>query len=347
MFHLRLKTLKLLYCSIPGMDTAVNPSPDVSALNLESCKMDIVSCDINVFKFCKHPEEAIKSLYFNLYNHLIQILSTYCDAIKSVAKDAVRMKQVPTTEDEVKQARDLRALFECLQLDKKWNDLHFLEVTIMSLPAEASKEKEAAHLVLAHYKSYLTDYTKAISIKEGKSAMSFLQRKRGREEKMVVTEITVDKEIDEYTCHDLLDLWKLLLIEILEIPEDRIDYRLARAGNSTTLVFMLTQTYIERTKKMLSKPAAVWVMKELGIFRVYVAGVFNMDLRKLIQNVVIAKIQEGLKMGVNFVSLTKVRVHLCVHVYVCAHICVRTCVRAYVRAYVHVCVHACVCVYES
>ena len=221
---------------------AVAPSPDVSALSLESCKMDIVSCDTNVFDSHSRPAEAIRALYFNAYNHLIQILSTFCNAIKSVAIDAVHMKQVPATEDEVKQARDLRALFKSLELDKKWNDLHFLDVAIMSLPVSASKEKEAAHLVLSQYKSYLVDYTRAVSIKEGKAVRSFLQRQRGREEKMVVTEITVDKEMDEYTCHNLLDLWKLFLIETLEIPKERIEFRHARAGNSTTLVFTIDST---------------------------------------------------------------------------------------------------------
>ena len=47
---------------------AVNPFPDVSALSLESCKMDIVSCDVNVFESNKHPAEAIRSLYFNGMN---------------------------------------------------------------------------------------------------------------------------------------------------------------------------------------------------------------------------------------------------------------------------------------
>ena len=193
---------------------AVNPSPDVSALSLESCKMDIVSCDLSVFESHKSPTDAIRSLYFNAYNHLIRILSTHCSAIKSVASSAVRTKQVSATEVEVKQACDLRALFECLEVDKKWNDLHFLDVAIMSLPVEASKEKVAAQLVLSQYKSYLTHYMKAISIKEGKSVRGFLQHKRSREGKMVVTEITVDKEINEYTCHDLLDLWKLFLVDI-------------------------------------------------------------------------------------------------------------------------------------
>ena len=131
---------------------------------------------------------------------------------------------------------------------------------------------------MSQYKSYLTHYMKAVSIKEGKSVRGFLQRKRSREEKMVITKITIDKEIDEYTCHDLLDLWKLFLIDTLEIPEERIEYRLARAGNSTTLVFMITQTYAEDIKKKLSKPAAVWVMKELGILRVNVAGMLSMDV---------------------------------------------------------------------
>ena len=291
---------------------AVNPFPDVSSLSLESCKMDIVSCDLNVFESNKHPAEAIRSLYFNAYTHLIQILGTYVSAIKKVALDAVRMKQVPVTEDEVKQARDLHALFECLEVDKKWNDLHFLDVAIRRLPPEASKEKDGALLVLGQYKSYLRSYTKAVSIKEGKSVRSFLQRKRGREEKLVVTEITVDKDMDEYTCHDLLELWTLFLIETLEIPEDRIEFRHARAGNSTTLVFMLAEMCAERTEKKLSKSAAVWVMKELGILRVYVAGMFNMDLREVLPNVLIASIRKGLKTGMNFVSLTKVCVHVCV-----------------------------------
>ena len=297
---------------------AVNPFPDASALSLESYKMGIISCDINVFLSHKCPAEAIRSLYFNAYNHLIRILSTAFSAIKMVALRAARMKEVPATEDEVKQARDLHSLFECLEVDKKWNDLHFLDVVITNLPGEASKEKGAAHLVLGQYKSYLMDYTKAVSIKEGKGVFSFLQRKRGREEKMVVTQITVDKEMDEYTCHDLLILWKLFLLEALEIPQDRIEFRLARAGNSTTLVFMLAESYAERTKEKLYKPTAVWVMKDLGILRVYVAGVVNMELRELLPNVMIASIREGLNTGVNYVSLTKV----CVCASVLA--CVRT-----------------------
>ena len=310
----------LLSYSFPDMAMAVNPSPDVSALSLESYKMGIVSCDVNVFESQKHPADAIRSLYFNAYNHLIRILSPHCSAIKSVGVRAARMKQVLATEDEVTQSRDLNALLECLEVDKKWNDLHFLDVAIMSLPEEASKEKGAAQLVLSQYKSYLTHYMKAVSIKEGKSALSFLQRQRGREEKMVVSEITVDKEIDEYTCHDLLDLWKLFLIETLEIPERRIEFRLARAGNSTTLVFIVTQTYTEGINKKLSKPAAVWVMKELDILRVYVAGVVSMDLREFLPNMLIASIREGLKSGVDFVSLTKVCV--CVCVCVCVSVCV-------------------------
>ena len=191
----------------------------------------------------------------------------------------------------------------------KWtrgNDLHFLDVAIMSLPEKASKEKGAAQLVLGQYKSYLTDYMKAVPIKNWKSVRGFLQRKRSREGKMVVTEITIDKEIDEYTCHDLLGLWKEFLVETLEITEECIEYHLARAGNSTMLTFYIMQTYAKYIKKKLSKPATVWVMKELGILRVHVAGVVNLDLREVLPNVLIASIHEGLKSGVNFVPLTKV-----------------------------------------
>ena len=305
----------------PGMAMAMALPP---VMSLESCKMDIVSCDIDVFKCHKHPAEAIRSLYFNTYNHLIRILRTHCSTIKSVAVSAVHMKRVTATEDDVKQAQNLHALFACLEIDKKWDDLHFLDVVIMSLPAEASKEKEAAQLVIGQYKSYLTDYMKAVSIKEGKNALNFLQRKRGREEKMVVTEITVDREIHEYTCYDLLDLWKLFLIENMEIPEDRIEYRHARVGNSTILIFKITHTYCEGIKEKLSKPAVVWVMKELGILRVCVSGVVTMDIREALPKLLNASIQDGLESGVDFVSLTKVLVsgvYVCVCcLYACMHV---------------------------
>ena len=295
---------------------AVIPSPNVSALSLELC-----------LESQKHSAKTIRSLYFNAYKHLIRVLSTHYSAIKSVALSAVRTKEVSATEVEVKEACDLRALFECLEVDKKWNDLYFLDVAIMSLPVEASKEKGAAQLVLSQYKSYLTQYTKAVSIKEGESIRSFLQRQRGREDKMVVTELTIDKEIDEYTCHELLGLWKLFLIETLEIPEDHIEYRHARAGNSTTLVFIITQAYAEGIKKKLSKPGAMWVMKELGILRVYVAGMVSMDLREVLPNVLFASIHEGLESGVDFVSLTKVcRGVTCVCVCACMCVCVWACV---------------------
>ena len=94
---------------------AVAPSADVSALSLESCKMDIVSCDINVFETHNRPAEAIKSLYFNACNHLIRILGTNFKTIKKVALRAVRMKQVTATEDEVNQARDLMHFLSALR----------------------------------------------------------------------------------------------------------------------------------------------------------------------------------------------------------------------------------------
>ena len=122
-------------------------------MSLESCKMDIISCDIDIYESDKHPAEAIKSLYFNACNHLIRILGNNLSAIKMVALRAVRMKQVPATKDEMNQARDLYALFECLKVDKKWNDVHFLDVAITSLPV---KKKGAAHLVLGQYKSYVS-----------------------------------------------------------------------------------------------------------------------------------------------------------------------------------------------
>ena len=276
-------------------------SSDLSS-DLESYKLDIVSCDLSVVTSKKNPQDAIKSLFFNAYSLLVHILGTCFSTIKEVALDAVRMKQVAASREKVLEVADLRRLFECLEVDKKWDDLHFLDVAISHLP---SPTKAAARMVLGHYKSHLGAYTKAVSIKEGKTVFSLLQRKRDREGKLVVAEITVDKDIDEYTCNDCLILWKKFLVLKLGISEGSIQFCDARPGNSTTLLFTVPHTFAERAKTKLTQPDVVWTMKELGILRVRVVGVFNVDLREH-SAVPTVSIREGLESGVDFMALTKV-----------------------------------------
>ena len=273
------------------------------AASLDSYKMDIISSDLTVLfqKTNRSPAEATRSLYFNAYTHLTRILGTYFSTIKAVAIDAARMQEVAATEEEVKQAQNLRGLFQCLKVDKNWNDVRFLDLAIMSLPPEDIKKK-AAHLVLNHYKSYLMAYIMAISIKDGKVAFGF-HCKRDREEILMVT---VNKDINDFTCKDCLDLWIGFLVDALEIPEDRIQFCDARSGNSTILVFMIPQTFIERIKVKLFKPNVLWVVKEQNILQVHIVGLFNMDLRETFHSVPALRIRDGLESGVDFMSLTKV-----------------------------------------
>ena len=314
-----------------SLDAALTCSSDLNDI-LHTYTTGIITLDMNIIRSKKEPEKAIKSLFFNTYKMLICILRNCFDSIKASALDAALMQQVDATEEEVNQAQDLNALFRCLNINRSWDDLYFLDVAIISLPPEESVKREAALLVLGQYKSYLGAYQKAIAMKEGKSEFGILQRKRGREEKWVVTKVTVGKDITKYTYADCLELWKLFLIKALEIPKDCIKFCRTKAS-STTLVFMIVQKNAEGIKEKLSKPAAVWVMKELGILRVHVAGVVSVDHREVLPNVLIASIREGLKSGVDFVSLTKVCVFVCVCA--CVHACVRACI----------CVCVCVCVF--
>ena len=318
-----------------SLDAALTCSSDLNDI-LHTYTTGIITCDMDIFRSKKEPEKAIKSLFFNTCKMLICILRNCFDSIKASALDAALWQEVDATEKEVNQAQDLNALFRCLNINRSWDDLYFLDVAIISLPPEESVKRKAALQVLGRYKSYLGAYEKAIAIKKGKSEFGLLQRKRDREERWVVTEVTVDQDITDYTYADCLELWKLFLIKALEIPKDHIELCLVKPGNSTTLVFMIVQTYAEGMKEKLSKPAAVWVMKELGILRVHVAGVVSVDLREVLPNVLIASIREGLKSGVDFVSLTKVCVHACVHASVCV------CVHRHVAVSYE---YTCVCVF--
>ena len=306
--------LYCICCTYALLDAVLTSSSDLHGI-MYAYTTGIISCDCHVIRSKKSPENAMKGLFFNTYSMLLCILRTCFDSIKASALDAARMQQVDATEEEVNQVQDLSALFRCLKIDRNWNELHFLEVAIICLPHEESEKKDAALLILNHYKSYLMAYQKATAIKEGKSEFELFPHKRGDEERWVVAEVTVDKNITDFTYGDCLELWKLFLIKALEIPKDCIAFCCARTGNSTTLVFKLAQTHTGDINEKLFKPAVVWVMKELGILRVNVSGMVDMDIREILPNVLIDSIREGLKSGVDFASLTKVCVW-CARVYV-------------------------------
>ena len=270
-----------------------------------------ISSDVHVIELERPPQEAIEGLYLNTRRALIQILGPCTNSIKMVALDPEHLEQVSATKEQVEQADGIKALFKCMEIDKKWNDLRFLYDAIMGLPATKSEEQEVASMVLDKYNSYLRAYKTATSIKEGKSVFGSLKHKQGSKITLTVMEVVVDKEIEDYTCKDCIDLWKRFLIKALEIPEDHIQFIDTRRSNSTTLVFMVPLTVTDGIKEKLSTPAVVWVMKELGILRVHVIGVFNVYVHEAPQTVPTVSIRDGLKSGVDFIALTKVCV-LCV-----------------------------------
>ena len=255
----------------------------------------LIESVVDIINAKKLPLDAIKCLYFSLYSEVLKILNPCCESIRQAALNAVRMGQLSATEEEVERALNLEALFRCLKIDEKWNDTTFLGVAIRSLPPEEGKEKEAALMILKMYRSHLWEYTTATSIKEGKGM--FLPREPVMKETLTVMRVTVHKNYEDYTCSDCLELWKQFLIKALEIPDDHIQFFDALPSNSTTLVFMVPRTAAVETKDKLSRPAVIWVVKELGILRVHVAGVYQ---HEALRSVPAASIRDGLKSGVDF-----------------------------------------------
>lgn len=316
-----LKFSSLLFLCI-GTSDIVHAPPTSDHGSFKSCELDMILCDTGVLKSERQPLEAIKALFFNAYSRLLRILGNCFSTIKEVALDAARMQQVAANEEEVMKMNNLRSLFQCIEVDKKWDDLHFLDVAICQLPPAT---KDVAQLVMGHYRCHLDAYTKAISITEGKKVFAILPRKRGRQEKMVISKITVSMDIINYTCKDCLNLWDYFLVERLKIPRNRIQFCDARPGNSTTLFFKMPESFALGIEEKLSNPDVVWVIKDLGILRVQVPELFNVDLREVLQNVPVVSIRVGLESGVDFMSMTKVCVCACActRMSLCGGRCVR------------------------
>lgn len=143
-----------------SLDTVVAASPSHYHLGiLLPYIKGVIRSDRVVIKFGENnPRRAIKGLFVNACSVLLRILGTHYDSIKQAALRYVRMEQVSATEEEVEQANNLEALFRCLKIDEKWNDVHFLSLAILC-PPTPSKEQEAACMVLEQYLYYLETYS--------------------------------------------------------------------------------------------------------------------------------------------------------------------------------------------
>ena len=212
------------------------PSPHHHGV-LHTHTAGLIESVVDIIKAKMPPLDAIKDLYFSLYSKLLEILNPCCEGIRQAAFEVVRMRQVSATEEEVKQAHHLEALFRCLKIDEKWHDITFLGVAIRSLPPEKAKERETALMILNMYRSHLRVYTTATSIKDGKGM--FLPHEPGMKETLLVMEVTVNKDPEDYTCSDCLELWKRFLIEALEIPADHIQFIDAIKGTVLLIVVVV------------------------------------------------------------------------------------------------------------
>ena len=289
----------------------------IDHVDLLDVQQDLISCDVTVFEslegcqFLEDRNNAIQALFRNAYSALLRIFERACQTTTYLANLKKRMRNDGRME-KLEQAVSLSAIFQSLEVEKQWNDLSFLIVAIACLPPEAKKEKAAARMVFNHYRSHLNAYKRTTSIKDSEAVM----KAYGKDEKadLVPLEITVDKDIEDYTWEECVTLGN----RFFGVPTRLCS---ARPG-STILVFMVPKTLAREIEEMLTKPEFGWLMKELGVLRVHSPGIFYKDVTAAISP---KSIRVGLESEVDFISLTEVSVCCilcvcaCMHVLVCMH----------------------------
>ena len=287
-------------------------------------QQDLISCDVIVFETYEDGQsserrnKAIRDLFQNAYSALLYIFERASQTTTYLADLKKRMHNVGRIE-KLEHAVSLRAIFQSLEVEKQWNDLRLLIVAIACLPLEAKKEKAAARMVFNHYRSHLNAYKRTTSIKDSEALM----KAYGKDEEadLVPLEITVDKNIENYTWEECVTMGN----RFFGVPARP---RSARPG-STILVFMVPKTLARKIEEKLSKPDIRWLMKELGVLQVHPPGICNKEMTAAISP---HSIRVGLESGVDFISLTEVNVYCifvcaCVHVFVCMHVSVYICIQ--------------------
>ena len=288
----------IILCTDCKGDLTVSPMYDVEETNHRYLRKAIR----DFAKNGKLQQDALmKTLFHHTYHRVASILVHYgaqhLRDMKITARTAIKLK-VPMKGDvrAVTTACTVSELLDLLPVEEDWGDTGLLEEIVNYLPNEARK---LALGLLKSYNVYLMVYNEGVPLQ-----MSLTKDMTAPGATKARLEVTVCKDMSEFTCKDCIEMLDLLLNKSYEIPRMKSKVNGVFSG-STTVVFLIDKTYTENVLHNSVEASALWAFQELRVTRVRIDAIEFNVVQLLTQHFKEA-LRNGLTSGMDFVGATKV-----------------------------------------
>ena len=249
------------------------------------------------------PCILIKALYANTFDCVAKILEHNEEYSKSIVRAARTAIELGLAEGDAKALTTtltVPELLEKLCISVKWNDTYLLERMVGCLPEGAGT---LAMRLLERYDLYLDVYDDIVTVQESLTKVAVTPELTKAQ---MPVEVTVAKDLSEFTrknCREMLDL---LLRHSLKIPRNKIMVTGAWSGNSTTVVFMIDKAFIQTIIQFSVEIRALWAFQELSVTRLRIPGLFEVNVSQLLNQYFKEALCSGLTGSMDFVGSTKV-----------------------------------------
>ena len=285
---------------------AVNPVDDVERKDRQYLEKVIKQAAMNRMP---KPDRLMKNLYLHAYVDVVNTLMRYEEPcfrlMKIAAEAAIELGiaegdvQALTTVHETDPGQKVEKLLKVLHVSTEWDDTECLEKIVNCLPEEA---RTLAMSRLIKYNDFLHVYNDVVLLRD--SLTKDVAALKATEAQTPV-EVTVVKDLSEFTRKDCKEMLRVLLCIAWKIPRNKIMVIEARSGDSTTVVFLIAKIFTVNIIHYSVKASALWAFQELRVTRVRIDA-FELNVVQLLSQHFKEALRNGLTGDMDFVGTVKV-----------------------------------------
>ena len=246
--------------------------------------------------------KLIKELYASTFVQVVDILEhneKYSKKMVRALQADIKLGFVEGDAKDLPSALTVADLLESFNIPKKWDDTDILHRMVDCLP---EGERALAIWLLEKHEMYLDVYSEAVKLKDSlKLALTTPEETNAQ----VPVEVTLAKEIAEFTRKDCKEMLDLLLCMAFNIPRNKVTVIQALSGGSTTVVCIIDKAFMQNLIQCPLRASVLWAFQELSITRMQV-GLFEVNVSQMLSQHFKDALRRGLTGDMDFVGATKV-----------------------------------------
>ena len=251
------------------------------------------------------PDRCLKHDFHKMLVVVTEILNCFIDHLKPMLRDFTEKGKWPFNKlllENIDEARSMSDIFTKIRIEKCWLNTEVLICLVDAVaPSLSDKVRKRVDFYLEDYNHKLGIFTHFVLLKHVPAD----ELTCGGTQNLAQTPnllVTSDKEYESFTVADLLD-HKDFLCTCFDIPPEQFQYVESKATQSILVVWALVMPSSQAFCILDKAKMAFWQLKEHGIIKLEIEGMFQLCLRG---NHLPYYIKEGFQWNQDFVRATEV-----------------------------------------